>query len=214
MSNAMNAAQRDLAAVLESVARSEVNLVAFLERVGPVDPGRPSLLPEWTVGHVLTHIARNADSHVAMLSGLPQYESGAAGRNAAIEAGAVRTWPELVADVAAAGAALTKRYASQVEWDGTAQSVAGPRPMVMLPLLRQREVELHRIDLGLGYEFSALPSDYVRRELRTLEMVWKARQPMGLTGLPAAALALPPTARLAWLTGRFEPDGLAPAGVF
>ena len=25
---------------------------------------RPSLLPGWTVGHVLTHVARNADSHV------------------------------------------------------------------------------------------------------------------------------------------------------
>ena len=38
---------------------------------------RPSLLPGWSVGHVLTHIARNADSVVWRLEG------AAAGRAAA-----------------------------------------------------------------------------------------------------------------------------------
>jgi uncharacterized protein (TIGR03083 family) len=38
---------------------------------GLTDAGarRPSLLPGWTVGHVLTHLARNGDSHVRMLDG-------------------------------------------------------------------------------------------------------------------------------------------------
>ena len=55
---------------------------------------RPSLLPGWSVGHVLTHVARNADSHVrraeAAVRGVvvDQYDGGYAGREAEIEAGA------------------------------------------------------------------------------------------------------------------------------
>jgi maleylpyruvate isomerase len=46
-----------------------------------------------------------------------------------------------------------------------------------------------------------------------MEMRWNARRPMGLTGLPPEALAVDPTTRLAWLFGRVEIEGLAPAGV-
>jgi maleylpyruvate isomerase len=45
-------------------------------------------------------------------------------------------------------------------------------------------------------------------------MLWRARRPMGLTPLPAEALALPPATRLAWMMGRVEIDGLAPAHLF
>ena len=37
---------------------------------------RPSLLPDWTVGHVLTHIARNADSVVWRLEGAARANCG------------------------------------------------------------------------------------------------------------------------------------------
>ena len=59
---------------------------------------RSSRLPRWTVGHVPTHLARNADAHVRMLEGAAageitdQYEGGA-GRSAEIEAGAGRQPP-------------------------------------------------------------------------------------------------------------------------
>src|SRR5208282_6678876 len=65
----------------------------------------PSLLPDWTVGHVLTHIARNADSVVRRLEGarrgevVDQYPGGLKGRAADIEDGAARPATELVADV-------------------------------------------------------------------------------------------------------------------
>jgi hypothetical protein len=39
-------------------------------------------------------------------------------------------------------------------------------------------------------------------------MTWRATHPMGMTGLPQAALALPPAQRLAWLLGRVEVEGL------
>ena len=71
-----------------------------------------------------------------------------------------------------------------------------------------------KVDLDLGYGFTDMPGDYVRRDLRLMGMFWTARQPMGMTALPEAALALAPAIRLAWLMGRVEIDGLAPANVF
>jgi len=45
-------------------------------------------------------------------------------------------------------------------------------------------------------------------------MQWASRKPMGLTSLPAAAMALPEAQRVAWLTGRLTVAGLEPAGIF
>ena len=62
----------------------------------------PSLLPGWSVGHVLTHIARNGDSLVWRLEGAAQgelrdqYPGGLEQRRADIEAGAGRPASELV----------------------------------------------------------------------------------------------------------------------
>ena len=61
--------------------------------------------------------------------------------------------------------------------------------------------------------FDQLPADFVAFELRRLTMLWQARQPMGLTGLPDAVLALPERERLAWLFGRRAVDGVDPAGL-
>jgi hypothetical protein len=38
--------------------------VAHIERLDEDELRRDSLLPTWTIGHVLAHVARNADSHV------------------------------------------------------------------------------------------------------------------------------------------------------
>ncbi len=199
---------RDIA----SCARSHRSLADHLGSVDGVDPGSPSLLPGWTLGHVLTHIARNGDSHLDMLAGRPQYPSVAA-RNAAIDEGAGRPWSELVADVERAGRAVDAAFDAVEDWDAAASTVTAERPRSMLPLLRQREVEIHRIDLDLGYGFADLPSDYVRRELRLLEMLWTARQPMGLTRLPAAVLERTPHERLSWMLGRSSIEGVVAAGV-
>ena len=148
-----------------------------------------------------------------MLGGDRQYPS-VVRRDADITAGATRTWDELTTDVVRAGAAVDEAYAAFDGWDRTVATLGGDRPAHMLPLLRQREVEVHRIDLGLGAEFADLPSDYVRRDSRVLQMLWTARQPMGLTELPGAVLDSAPHQRLAWLLGRADIDGVPPAGIF
>ena len=49
------------------IEKSHARLALTLAGVTDTDARRPSLLPGWSVGHVLTHLARNADSHVRML---------------------------------------------------------------------------------------------------------------------------------------------------
>jgi hypothetical protein len=46
-----------------------------------------------------------------------------------------------------------------------------------------------------------------------MAMLWNSRLPMGMTGLPEAALAVDDHHRLAWLLGRATIDGLEPAGL-
>jgi maleylpyruvate isomerase len=71
----------------------------------------PSLLPGWTRGHVLTHLARNAEGSTRLLgwarTGVPSYEyESMQARAAAIEAGAGRPAAAAIADVRQAAAAL------------------------------------------------------------------------------------------------------------
>ncbi len=166
------------------------------------------------MGHVLTHIARNADSMVSLLDGHDQYPHGVKGRNADIESGAGRGWPELIGDVSATADELERRWNAHEHWDVLAHTVTAQVPLSDTPFRRWREVEVHRADLGLGYVFADMPSEYLRLELRRMEMLWTARQPMGMTSLPGAALAAPPPERLAWLMGRVEIEGLEPAAIF
>lgn len=204
----------EVAADVEAVVASQIALVEHLRSLAPVDPTTPSALPDWTIGHVLTHLARNADSHHRLLAGYDQYPHGWEGRNADIVVGAGRTWDELVGDVERTCSALSAAYEVNTEWAEPPHPNRAGRPRAMLPFFRQREVEVHRTDLALGYGFDDMPGRYLRQELRLMEMLWKADKPMGMTPLPDVALQAPPPARLAWLMGRAGIDGLPPAGVF
>jgi maleylpyruvate isomerase len=199
---------------IEACARSQRALTEHLLAIDPVDPFTPSHLPGWTIAHVLSHIARNADSALRMLDGLPQYWKGAESRAADIDLGATRAWHELVEDVVESSAAVEARLREVSDWTGSIQTGLALRPKAMLPVTRRREVEVHRADLGLGYDFADMPADYVRTDLRLLTMQWTARQPMGLTQLPDAVRTLSDADRLAWLFGRIDVSGVEPARVY
>lgn len=180
----------------------------------------PSLLPDWSVGHVLTHIARNADAFRGMVEAAgrgessPMYPGGMAQRNGDIDAGAGRPAAELVADVVTSVAALASAWDALDDdaWQrGAGVVVTGPIPIREVPVRRWREVAVHHADLGLGYAWSDWPSDYVRIDLGRMTNQWASRRPMGMTTLPPDALRLPDAQRLAWLLGRVDIDGLDPA---
>jgi maleylpyruvate isomerase len=134
----------------------------------------PSLLPEWSVGHVLTHIARNGDAFVRMMSAAiegratTQYEGGAEGRAAGIAAGSSRAAAALIADVAASAESVADVWSrmSPEAWDGHGLNGAGEEwPCDAMPFHRWREVIVHHVDLGLGFTTADWPLDYVEREL-------------------------------------------------
>lgn len=212
---------RELDRDVAGCAASHQSLLSSLDVLTDEEARRASNLPSWTVGHVLTHIARNAQSHVRMLQGagrgevLTQYVHGMTSRNADIETGAGRCAQELVADVRATIYQLEGTWASTTEkgWQGRGLSLMGEVPMQDLVFRRWRETEIHRADLGLGYTYTDWPSEFVRFDLNRMTTQWASRKPMGLTTLPLAALALPSAQRLAWLWGRIEVAGLQPAGL-
>ena len=167
---------------------------------------QPSLLPGWTAGHVLAHLARNAESHIRMLDAaavgqsVEQYDGGRAARQAGIDEGADRAGPELVEDVRATSARLERTWASLPEaaWDGHGVNADGERwPCSLLPFHRWREVEVHLVDLGVGPSWSDWPDDYVAREL-----------PRALATMPARVTDGAARRRLtAWLLDRAPTPG-------
>ena len=101
----MNGELDDLERNRREAAAAHARLVAHLATLTDAQAAQPSLLPGWSIGHVLTHLARNADSHVGMLQAAnegraaAQYPGGLEQRNADIEAGQGRPAAALVADV-------------------------------------------------------------------------------------------------------------------
>ena len=200
-------------------------LVEYLDALTGTDaaePALPSLLPGWSRGHVLTHIAGNARSFLRQLEGAERgepaerYPGGDEFRNAEIERGKGRPWPELVDDVRTSAADLDAALVRHTRWEVPGLNADGSQlPTTEVPFRRLRETVVHHADVGdPGYTAADWPAEYVREELRRQEMTWNARRPMGTTGLPQLALAAPPVLRLQWLLGRAEIEGLAPAGVF
>jgi maleylpyruvate isomerase len=212
----------DLRRDIDGAVAAHRRLLATAAGFTDADLAAPSLLPDWTLGHVLAHLARNADSHVRMLEAgargevADQYVGGADGRHREIERDAGRGAVETISDLAASIDALESCWASMPDaaWAGEGRSVAGTVPLADLPFRRWRETEVHHADLGRGYGPDDWPALYVRLETGRMEQLWAARRPMGMTKLPAAALAVTPAHRLAWLLGRAEIAGLEPAGIF
>jgi maleylpyruvate isomerase len=130
----------------------------------------PSRLPGWSRGHVLTHLARNADGIRNMVEGAiageerDMYPSGPDGRAADIDSGADRGASELIADFTAASAALDAAWRGMPDdaWDRLGLTIAyGPVPMRRVVWSRRRELLVHLVDLDLGVAPADLPADYL-----------------------------------------------------
>lgn len=133
-----------------------------------------SLLPAWSVGHVLTHVARNGDSFARMTSAalrgesVMQYDGGHERRAADIAAGADRSAADLVADLTRSAAELEAVWDTMTPdaWAGHGINAGGDIWLCeAMPFHRWREVVIHHVDLGLGYSPADWPDDYVGREL-------------------------------------------------
>ena len=158
------------AATIAGSASAQGRLLERLETIDDVVVTRPSRLPGWTIGHLLTHLARNADAFANMLEeaelghSVPMYPGGPAQRSGDIEAGSGRTAAACADDVRRASLRLEAlfRDGSQALWEGFGIDPNGqPWPCRNVPFRRWREVEFHHVDLGIGYEPEDWPTDFV-----------------------------------------------------
>ncbi|MEU8251900.1 maleylpyruvate isomerase family mycothiol-dependent enzyme [Nonomuraea sp. NPDC048916] len=222
-----------LPALQDELAEATRRLLATAATLSDHDVTGPSLLPGWTRGHVLVHVARNADSHINLLTWAstgvrtPQYPTTEE-RAARIEAGAARTAAEHLADLADSAARLAAAMADLPEQAWRAP-VAGmrppPHPAWYIVVRRLREVGMHHVDLGAGFGPADWPAPFVERELHDCLRTWPyERSTVSEITIRAGADAKPvatwrglgrgpaveggPVDLLAWLTGRSAGQGV------
>jgi maleylpyruvate isomerase len=130
----------------------------------------PSLCTGWTRGHVLSHVARNADALANLLKWattgveMPMYPSTEA-RSADIDRGAERAVSEIVEDLRTAAERFSAEVAAvpdeawerQVKMGAAATGRTIPARRVLWE--RLKEVEIHHVDLDTGYA----PQDWAPR---------------------------------------------------
>lgn len=208
-------------------------------RLRPGEVAGPSRLPGWTRGHVLSHLARNADALVNLLTWArtgteTRMYTSSTDRADGIEAGAYRALPEQLADLNAADerflVAADAVPAGRREF--MVRSAQGREiPASEVPWLRVREVWLHVVDLDADYDVDDMPDDVawmlaadvagwmssrtqVTAELRAEGQPDPVRLgPAPRSGDTGAVVGGTPQRIAGWLTGRVQDqDGLTVTG--
>lgn len=224
-----------ISTALADIEAATGRLLASAAALTGAQASEPSRLPGWTRGHVLTHVARNADGLANLLrwartgTETPMYASAGA-RDADIEAGATRTAAALAADVRESAAAFAREAAlvPAEGWATMVRALAGPPfPARGILLRRLGEVEIHHTDLGLAYQPHDWPEEFVAAYFPVVARSWAGRSdappcliwptggpeplPVGPEGLEATGPMVtgPATDLLAWLLGRTQGEGLA-----
>ena len=155
---------RDLASVRDATERLLTSAVT-LDNAAVAEPSR---LPGWSRGHVLAHLARNADALVNALEGRPMYVS-AETRNTDIERDAPRPLDIQLADVRESAARFQAAGAAPADWTRTVELRNGVTDAAFrVPFRRWVEVELHHVDLGIGYELEDLSEEFTQHEINFL----------------------------------------------
>ncbi|AGL15644.1 mycothiol-dependent maleylpyruvate isomerase [Actinoplanes sp. N902-109] len=201
-----------------------------------LSPDAPSRLPGWTVGHVLTHVARNADAYTNLLTWArtgvetPAYATPTQ-RAEDIEAGRTRPLADQLADLRAAHERFADAAAamSAEAWTFLLAPIGSSAAFV--PWARLREVEVHHVDLGAGYTPEDWSDAFALRLLREIVNTAPAGAPalvlrphgldqainLGDTTGSTPVIGGPTRSIAAWLAGRADgtdltvaPDGELP----
>ena len=184
-------------------------LVAAIAGLTDAQARAATALPGWTVGHVLSHLARNAEANAGVVEAARRGEVGAMypsmeQRDAAIEEGSGRPAAELVADVTATISALEAAWAAtpaEVWSTGLGRGPMGEFGLETTVWGRWREASFHLGDLGPVFGASALSDAYLQADLPRL-----------LTDLVGRLDADSRRGLGAWLLGRSEDPGALSAG--
>lgn len=216
----------DRSAVQRWLESESNRLLVTVQALRQTDLTEDSSLPAWTLGHLLSHIARNADALCNLLqwarTGIetPMYESKDQ-RNTDIDLGATRPGEVVLTDVVDSAERLraAANGLALVDWNHPVVTAQGRTiPAAQVPWLRLREVTIHHVDLGASFEdappelVAALLDDVVnsvktrpgwpslRIETAEGDAIAIGESPVEVKGTQAHVLA--------WLTGRSEGKGL------
>lgn len=215
---------------IDWAAQGTALVLAALDGLDDADLKAPCELPGWTRGHLLAHLAANAEALGRLVSWArtgveSRMYASADQRDADIESGAAMAGPDLRAWVRRSAAELAAGLdgLSAVAWDAEVITAQGRTvPATTIPWLRARETCVHLVDLGAGYEFSHLPAAFCLALVGDLA-AWRGGKGNGpalelaatdapdrwrVDGAgPAHEVALPAAELAGWLTGRVDrPD--------
>lgn len=212
---------------LESVREATERLLSAVAALDNASAAEPSRLPGWSRGHVLAHIARNADALVNVLEGRPMY-ADAHVRDADIERDAPRPLDVQLGDVRESAARFQAAGAAPADWSRTVELRNGVvDAAARVPFRRWAEVELHHVDLGIGHELEDLPEEFTEREIEFLAVRFEGHPEVPPTRLtdgtrawhtgrkadgPEVTVTGAPADLLGWLSGRRDGSGLAVDG--
>lgn len=227
---------RTLEETLAWAGDGAAHLRGLMSRMGDDAFAAKSGLPGWSRAHVLTHVARNADGMINLLTWArtgvrtPAYPSVDA-RNADIDAGAARPPAEIREDVIDSSDRLAQvvRAMPEQAWSARIENVQGAEITATdIPWVRAREMWIHAVDLDVGASFADLPAPMLVELMADVVRIVGAHEdcpPLRLvatdadriwtvgTGEAAGEVRGPSSALAAWAMGRSRGKDLRdPAG--
>ncbi|MGQ0824209.1 MAG: maleylpyruvate isomerase family mycothiol-dependent enzyme [Actinomycetota bacterium] len=165
----MGCPQHDIEAVRIATRR----VLRSIDELTDAQAADASSLPDWTRAEVVAHLARNADGFRRLAEAAAageratMYPDGAEGRAAGIAAGRGERATALAADLRRATDALMDSWHAlpAAAWNIGGRTPTATRTIATTVWLRLREIELHHVDLDLGYTCTDWPVTFVTRAL-------------------------------------------------
>lgn len=157
---------------IEACRTSHRLLLVGLAPLTDDDFRAPSLLPRYSRGHVVTHLANKSKAHVLIFGGpaageIRQLHPDGYDPDLAADLGASRSAAELRSDLAQCFGLLEATWEAfdDILWDRQGIMAAGARTMAEIVAHHLRNVEVHHVDLDIGHRPSDWPPILVEGEL-------------------------------------------------
>ena len=157
---------------IDACRASHRRLLTALVSLTDDDLRVPSRLPKWSRAHVVAHLANKSDAHVALFGGAAIDEVRRLfpvgfDQDRAADDRASCSSDELRADLEQSFVNLESAWDALDDdlWDRRGIMTAGPRTMAEIITHHLRDVEVHHVDLGIGYRNEDWPAEFVEGEL-------------------------------------------------